>query len=523
MPTMEGGDRIKMPFILSSSPSQASVIYINPIYYIKMDRTHIFFSTVLMALSLNTSAETIEINGTERQYEVIKSEQPAPGVTYSRLRFTDSSFQLNVNMIVTDLSNPGCRVETWCAKESSRGIEAITSAASRLTSENLKPVAAANGNFWYCYGQNEYPTYNYIPRLLSIRNGVLVTELNTGREKWDGGAKRNGAVGITSDGHIYVDYFTPDYTLKMPTRKMNINLCNKGVSAKYATAGELGIYNSYYGRDTKFMYVEIDENKKLIIDEEAADATEVLLDIDEGESWMTARDISFTVKSVKKNAPAGTLGDHDLALVARGTTKAKRLAELKVGDKVQLNYSFLVTGSNVTPQFEQAICGNALVMRDGELTEHNYNEEYNSMIYSRTAYGCDADNRKLYIIVIDKSTDPVYGKSRGCTTAEMCQIARHFGCSNLANFDAGGSAEMMYDGKIINTTTEATPRDVANGLMIFSTGMSAAIDTVISENSSAAPVEWYSIDGRRLSTEPTASGMYVRRRGNSSEKIFIEN
>lgn len=162
-------------------------------------------------------------------------------------------------------------------------------------------------------------------------------------------------------------------------------------------------------------------------------------------------------------------------------------------------------------------------MRDGELTEHNYNEEYNSMIYSRTAYGCDADNRKLYIIVIDKSTDPVYGKSRGCTTAEMCQIARHFGCSNLANFDAGGSAEMMYDGKIINTTTEATPRDVANGLMIFSTGMSAAIDTVISENSSAAPVEWYSIDGRRLSTEPTASGMYVRRRGNSSEKIFIEN
>lgn len=478
--------------------------------------------TALLVAPLLLGAETMEISGKQRSYSIIKSEQPAPGVTYNRLRFTDSDYLLNVNLLTVDLSNPGNRVETWCAKDAAKGIEAITSAAKRLTTEQLTPVAAANGNFWYCYGQNEYPTYNYIPRLLSIRNGVLVTELNTGREKWDGGAKRNGAVGITSDGHVYVDYFTPDYTLKMPTREMNINLCNKGVSAQYASAGELCVYNSYYGRDRKFMFVEIDDNKKLIIDEEAADATEVLLDIDEGQTWMTARDISFTVKSVKKNATAGTLGDHDLALVARGTTKAKRLAELKVGDKVQLNYSFLVTGKNVTPELEQAICGNALVMRNGELTEHNSNEEYNSMIYSRTGYGCDADNRKLYIIVIDKSTDAVYGKSRGCSTADMCEIARHFGCSNMANFDAGGSAEMMYDGKIINTTTEATPRDVANGLMIFSTGISA-IDTIISDSNDTDRVEWYSVDGRSHEAQPSAAGIYIRRQGTSSEKIFIGN
>ena len=64
-------------------------------------------------------------------------------------------------------------------------------------------------------------------------------------------AKRNGAVGITSTV-IYTSITSlPTTHLKMPTREMNINVCNKGVSAKYATAGELGIYNSYYGRDTK--------------------------------------------------------------------------------------------------------------------------------------------------------------------------------------------------------------------------------------------------------------------------------
>lgn len=116
----------------------------------------------------------------------------------------------------------------------------------------------------------------------------------------------------------------------------------------------------------------------------------------------------------------------------------------------------------------QAIGGNAVVMRNGELTEHNYNEDYNSMVYSRTAYGCSEDGKTLYMIVIDKSTDPVYGKSAGCPTSVMCEIAKHFGCWNMSNFDAGGSAEMMIDYEIVNKTTEATPRPVANGWMVFS-------------------------------------------------------
>ena len=481
----------------------------------------ILFSTLLLTLPVAVAAESIEINGTKRNYNVVKTEELAPGVTYNRLRFTDSGFLLNVNLIIADLSNEGNRVETWCAKEASRGLEPITSAASRLTSETLTPVAAANGNFWHCYGQNEYPVYNLMPRLLSIRNGVLVTELNTAREKWDGGAKRNGAVGITTDGHIYVDYFTPEYNVVMPTRTMNLNLCNRGISATYSTSGELGMYNSYYGRDTKFMYVEVGDDKKLnLVDE--SDATEVLLDIVPGQKWMTANDIAFTVKSVKKNAPAGTLGNHDLALVARGTTKAKRLAELKVGDEVKLNYSFTPANASLStpPEFEQAICGNAIVMLNGELTEHNNNEDYNSMVYSRTAYGCDATNTKLYIIVIDKSTDPVYGSSHGATTAEMCQIARHFGCSNMANFDAGGSAEMMVQGKIVNKTTESTPRDVANGLMVFATS-TTGIDGIASDSFAGDDEEqWFTIDGRHCSA-PLSPGIYIVKKGNQSRKVLI--
>ena len=71
------------------------------------------------------------------------------------------------------------------------------------------------------------------------------------------------------------------------------------------------------------------------------------------------------------------------------------------------------------------------------------------------------------MMVIDKSTDPVYGKSAGLNTAKASQIARHFGCSNMMQCDGGGSAELYVTKAIVNKTTESTPRAVANCLMVF--------------------------------------------------------
>ena len=50
----------------------------------------------------------------------------------------------------------------------------------------------------------------------------------------------------------------------------------------------------------------------------------------------------------------------------------------------------------------------------------------------------------------------------------MCDIMKYFGCTNIMNMDAGGSAQMMVEGKVINKTTEGTPRAVANGWFFYS-------------------------------------------------------
>ena len=109
-----------------------------------------------------------------------------------------------------------------------------------------------------------------------------------------------------------------------------------------------------------------------------------------------------------------------------------------------------------------------VVMVDGVLTDLNTVDSYNSKTYSRTAYGTTADRKTLITVVIDMSVDPVYGKSAGCNTFVMCDIMKYFGCTNIMNMDAGGSAQMMVEGKVINKTTEGTPRAVANGWFFYS-------------------------------------------------------
>ncbi|MDE6491382.1 MAG: phosphodiester glycosidase family protein [Muribaculaceae bacterium] len=389
----------------------------------------------------------------------------APGVQYMRLRI--DSYPLNVNMLKVDLTNPGNRVETTVANESAKGTELLVNASKRLAEAGKRPVAAANGNFWIVSSQTpDGKVFNGITRNASVRNGKMVTESNQYLDKWDKGTTRTGVVAISYDGTAYVDYCTSAIRVKVNDGDaFSVHQCNKGMQP-----GELCMYNSFYGRDRAFMPIRMNADKMYeIVDR--GDAVEVLLDLKSGQEWGGGRDIRFEVKEVRRNAGNGTLGNYDLALVGRGRSYSDyKFKDIKPGDEVTLEYhwTFDPDGERICPDVEQAIGGNALVMRHGELTEHNDNEDYNSMVYSRTGYGCSADGKTLYIIVIDKSTDPVYGKSAGCNTAKMCEIARYFGCYNMANFDAGGSAEMMVDGAIVNTTTESTPRAVANGLMIFS-------------------------------------------------------
>lgn len=412
----------------------------------------------------NVMAEKVTVNGKEYDMVTLQDRDLGPGVRYTRLRLP--GYPLNVNMLRIDVTNPYNSVETTQASDKLYGTEALVNAAKRQSSEGHKALAGANANFWCVSGQPPFSdqligvTYNG-----NVKNGKIITELNMHNDQWNGGYKHTGILGITPDRKVYS---SNNWTWKSFITNDKIGSNEIFSVNKVVRDGEMNIYNSYYGTTRTFRCVDQapDANGTQHFTVVNGVATEVYLTIDAGEQWSCGDDITFTVKQIKQNAGGGTIGSYDLAIVGRGD-KATILNNLAIGDKVTLNYTF-VNPDGQPVKMQNLVGGNAQVMVNGEMTKYATSETYNSQVYSRTGYGTDADNKTLYICVIDKATDPVYGNSAGCSVTVMCDIMKTFGCVHMTNFDAGGSAEMLVDGAIINKTTEGSPRAVANGMIAYS-------------------------------------------------------
>ena len=424
-------------------------------------------SMLLLAVGVTATAQvdTILINDKNYYVDVIESQDIGPGIHHYRLRIPD--YPLNVNILQMDMNNPYNRIETFQAAETHFKTEKLATAYNRYKnmSDEKRPIAGANGNFWCVSGQLPHSdllvgaTYNG-----NLRNGEIITETNAYSDQWDGGPERTGVIAVDEAKNLFIETMHfKGYAINDKIGSPEIYQTNKVVRNN-----EIGLYNHFYGRSKSFMPVDVykDDSGNRHFQIVTGDATEIYLTINESQRWMAGEPMVCTVSEVKTNAGGGSLGDYDLCLVGRGDKQAL-LANLVVGDQLTINYGWSTIGGE-TPVIEQLIGGNAIVMTNGEMTGRNDDETYNSQVYSRCAYGSSADGRTLYIIVIDKSTDPVYGTSAGCNTRVMCQIVKHYGCANLCNVDAGGSAQMMIEGAVINKTTEGSPRAVANGWFLYS-------------------------------------------------------
>ena len=409
------------------------------------------------------NAEKINIQGTDYQTDVLIDRDLGPGVNYKRLRIPD--FPLNVNMITMDLTNPHNRVETFQGGEQLGKTEKLANAYTRYMTEEKRPLAGANGNFWCVSSQTPWSdlitgaTFNG-----NVRNGQIITETNAHADWWGHNNGSPGCVAITPTKEMVIDFMYYKGSVSNDRiGKLTIQQTNKLVREH-----EIGLYNSFFGRNKSFFpvdqYADANGTQHLQIVEGVS--TEVYLNINEGNTWMVGRPMTCTVQEIKYNAGTGTLGDYDLCLVGRGGN-LDELALLAVGDEVTIDLGWSLPDGTV-PEIEQLIGGNGVVMVDGVLTNLNEIDDYNSKTYSRTAYGTTADRKTLINVVIDMSTDPVYGKSAGCNTKVMCDIMTHYGCTNIMNMDAGGSAQMMVMGEVVNKTTESSPRAVANGWFFYS-------------------------------------------------------
>lgn len=420
---------------------------------------------LLVASAVLPAHADFVLNGKTYSADTLIRRQVGPGMMNTIVRIPD--WPLNIYVVEVDLNDPNNRVETTYAYNTLGKTEKLADAVVRHRTPTKRPIAACNANFWVVSGsltafENGFPLGGV------VCNDTTVVNDNNTYDTWCGGPQNNGTAAITQDktivmGRVKWSGFINSDKFAQPLEFHNVN--------RRAVTGEICLYGPPYTRTRKFENQWVDYNTR-----GNNKSDNYYLTLVEGNEWKTNAPMKFRIDSIYKSKDTRTLGPFDACLTVTGDANKAIMDALVVGDVIEVTSAWmpLDADANVIPatQIENLVTGNATIMHNGQLTARNIEDGYNITEYSRTCYGTSADGKHLYLLVIDKSVSKVYGRSTGCTTTVACEILQQMcpDVSEIVNMDAGGSAEMLVQGKIINTTTEGTPRGVACGWMVEAIG-----------------------------------------------------
>lgn len=394
-----------------------------------------------------------------KQYTIdtLESYQVGPGIIYTRFDITAKTNDIRHCYIYeVDLTNPYNTVEE--SHSTTMGnTERMVDAHKRLDAPEHRSIGSVNCNFWIVATQDEgqYNGLTGVPCTGQVRNGKIgtnITNWNIGHGEPDPVLGRKQDIGylmIDADKKAHIDQFSWDAHLAIGDQAMPISEVNRNRSNP--SDNEVVMFNSDMG--TKSTLTKEDINKRL-----GTDLPMIELVVKLEQDWSMNQHLFGTVESI--NYTGGTkIQDGYAVFRGRGTGKTF-LETAKVGDRVQFIIGMYESLSGERPNIKQLSAGNCYVLREGRLTNRNWNEDYNNKNYPRTGFGVSKDHNTLWMMVMEKP---------GMYTHEMASILRHFGAWEATGADGGGSAQFNLGGQILNPTTEGQPRAVGNSIFLFST------------------------------------------------------
>ena len=428
--------------------------------------------TLLMSLATMAQHGTINIqtnldSTVILQYgiDTLESYQVGPGIIYTRFDITNASSTRHCYIYEVDLTNPYNTVEE--SHSTTMGnTERMADAHVRLDAPGHRSIGSVNCNFWIVSSQDEgqYNGLTGVPCTGQVRNGKIgtnITNWNIGHGNPDPELGRSQDIGylmIDDQKRAHIDQFSWDAHLKIGDQAMPINEVNRNRSNP--GDNDLVMFNSDMGTKTTLTKSQIDARLGTDLP-----LIEVVVKLEQ--NWAINQHMFGEVVSINTNG--GTKIEDGYAVFrGRGTGKTF-LETAKIGDRVQFIIGMYESHSLERPNIMQLSAGNCYVMREGRLSNRNWNEDYNNKNYPRTGFGVSKDHNTLWLMVMEKP---------GMYTHEMASILRHFGAWEAAGADGGGSAQFNLGGQIINPTTEGTPRAVGNSIFLFST---APDDSIVTE------------------------------------------
>lgn len=400
------------------------------------------------------------------QYSIdtLESYQVGPGIIYTRFDITNSASTRHCYIYEVDLTNPYNTVEE--SHHTTIGYtERMVEAHARLDSAGHRSIGSVNCNFWIVSSQDDgkYNNLTGVACTGQVRNGKIgtnITNWNIGHGDPDPVLGRTQDIGylmIDEKKRAHIDQFSWDAHLAIGDQAMPISEVNRNRSNP--SDNEVVLFNSDMGTKSTLTKSEIDARL-------GTNLPMVELVVKLEQDWGINQHMFAQVVSI--NNTGGTkIEDGYAVLRGRGTGKTF-LETAQVGDRVQFIIGMYESHTGERPNIKQLSAGNCYVLREGRLTNRNWNEDYNNKNYPRTGFGVSRDHNTLWLMVMEKP---------GMYTHEMASILRHFGAWEAAGADGGGSAQINLGGQILNPTTEGSPRAVGNSIFLFSTAPDDAVVT----------------------------------------------
>lgn len=397
--------------------------------------------------------------------DTLESYQVGPGIIYTRFNITDSYRTRHCYIYEVDLTNPYNTVEE--SHSTTMGnTERMADAHKRLDAPNHRSIGSVNCNFWIVSTQDEgkYNNLTGVPCTGQVRNGKIgtnITNWNIGHGNPDPVFERKQDIGylmIDDQKRAHIDQYSWDAHIAIGDKQAPFHEVNR--NRNNPQDNEIVMFNSDLGTKTTLTKDIIDArlgtNLPMI---------EVLVKLEE--DWAINK--ILTAEVISTNNVGGTKIEDGYA-VFRGRGEGMTfLQNAQIGQKIQFIIGMYESYTGERPNIQQLSAGNCYVMREGRLTNRNWNEDYNNKNYPRTGFGVSKDHNTLWMMVMEKP---------GMYTHEMASILRHFGAWEAAGADGGGSAQFNLGGQILNPTTEGVPRAVGNSIFLFST---APDDSIVTE------------------------------------------
>jgi hypothetical protein len=348
--------------------------------------------------------------------------------TYYRL----PDLPLLINILEVDAKNPYIRFETSLSHDTIRGLERPSAMALRNSHPGHVAFAAINGDFYNTVSPNQGHPVNG-----QMLQGQVAKIPHNSRPVF----------AIDNEASPFIDVATFSGTVTKGDQSYPVTDVNNT-----RNNDNLILFNSFFGSNTR-------TNQW---------GNEVVLSLHSG-SWGVNRKVQLKVEQLRIGQGSTSIPKEKVILSGHGKAAAF-INSFQAGDLVELELKVGIKSlPALAPGLLELIGGDRAMLKDGVVQENNWPE-----LHPRTAIGFSSDKSKIIMAVVDGRTD----FSRGVSTKQLADIMKLSGASDAINLDGGGSSVMVVRNQIRNTPSDGVERAVGNALLVVSTAVPGAEETM---------------------------------------------